>query len=131
MTLIITPNTTKKQKRREHIVPRLLLAHFTDSSGVLWVYAKGKPARASIPDAECIERDFYEYEVNGRKTNNQYEDWLARVERDASEILQRLVDGANLRQSEAVIWATFVASLFVRTRKVRMQISPTMIRKFR
>lgn len=132
MTPIIAPTTTTKQKRtrREHIVPRLHLAHFAGPSGVLWVYAKGKPARASIPENECVERDFYEYELNGRKTNNQYEDWLARVEGDASAILQRLVDRANLRQSEAVIWATYVASLFVRTRKVRTQISAAMIRKF-
>jgi hypothetical protein len=125
MTLIITPTTKKNQKRtrREHIVPRLLLARFTDTIGVLWVYAKGKPARASIPDSECIERDFYEYEVNGRKTNNEYEDWLSRVEGDASAVLARLEDRASLAHSEAVIWASFVASLFVRTRKVRMLIS--------
>lgn len=130
MTIVVTPNTKNKQKRREHIVPRLLLARFADPSGVLWVYAKGKPPRASIPENECIERDFYEYQLDGRATNNQYEDWLARVEADASAILQRLVDRANLQQWEAVIWATFVASLFVRTRKVRMQISAAMIGKF-
>jgi hypothetical protein len=132
MTLIITPNTTKnhKPKRREHIVPRMLLARFADPSGVLWVYTKGKPARPSIPANECIERDFYEYELSGRKTNNQYEDWLARVEGNASAVLQRLIDRVNLEQSEAVIWATFVASLFARTRKVRTQISAAMVRKF-
>jgi hypothetical protein len=128
----MTPILTESQKptRREHIVPRLLLANFTDPNGVLWVYAKGKPVRSSIPTNECWERDFYEYELNDRKTNNKYENWLARVEDDAAKVLQILARRESLGQSGEVIWATFVASLFVRTRKVRMQISAAMIRKF-
>lgn len=132
MTIIISPTVKrKKQTRREHIVPRLLLANFADAKDVIWVYTKGKATRPSIPENECIERDFYEYELNGRKTNNQYEDWLARVEGDASEILRLLVNRASLKKSEAVIWSTFVASLFARTRKVRTQISEAMVRKFK
>lgn len=54
--------TEQRTSRREHIVPRLLLANFADSNGVLWVYAKDKQVRQSIPDRECWERDFYEYD---------------------------------------------------------------------
>jgi hypothetical protein len=44
---IIISTMPKRQKptRREHIVPRLLLANFTDSNGVLWVYTKDRAAR--------------------------------------------------------------------------------------
>src|SRR5713101_5471353 len=89
-----TPTRTNKQKltRRQHIVPRLLLANFADSAGTLWVHTKGKPARASTAENECLERDFYEYELNGRKTSNKYENWLGRIESDASGILRLLAD---------------------------------------
>jgi uncharacterized protein DUF4238 len=117
--------------RREHIVPRLLLANFTDSDGVLWVYTKEKQIRESIPDSECWERDFYEYELNGRRTNNKYEDWLAAVEGNASKVLPMLTGRERLGRQDAVVWSAFVASLFARTRKVRKQISDAMVRKFK
>jgi hypothetical protein len=130
---IISTTGPKKQKltRREHIVPRLLLANFTDADGALWVYTKNKLVRPSTPTNECCERDFYEYELNGRKTNNKYENWLAAVEGYAQKILQLLMGRQPLGQWDAVIWSTFVASLFVRTRKVRKQISDAMIRRFK
>lgn len=124
---------TKKQTltRRQHIVPRLLLANFADSEGRLWVYSKDKPARPSIPENECVERDFYEYELNGRKTSNKYENWLARIEGNATAALQLLTDRRRLTEQEAVTWAAFVAALFVRSRKVRLQISENMVRDFK
>ncbi len=132
MTIITpTPPPKKKPTRREHIIPRLLLANFTDADGVLWVYTKGKAVRPSVPASECWERDFYEYELNGRKTDNKYEDWLARVESDAAKILPLLIGRQPLGQRDAVIWSAFVASLFARTRKVRRQISEAMVRRFK
>jgi hypothetical protein len=98
----------------------LLLANFADSAGTLWVYSKDKPARPSIPENECVERDFYEYELNGRKTSNKYEDWLARIEGNATAALQLLTDRRRLTEREAVTWAAFVAALFVK------QISKTL-----
>ena len=44
--------TRQKATRREHIVSRLLLANFTDSNGILWVYAKEKRVRESIPESD-------------------------------------------------------------------------------
>ena len=126
-----TGSVLTKQKRREHIVSRLLLANFTDSNGVLWVYTKDKRVRESIPESECWERDFYEYEFNGRSTNNKYEDWLATIEANASKVLPKLTSRQQVNQQNAVVWSAFVASLFARTRKVRKQISDAMVRKFK
>src|SRR5579862_465237 len=81
----------KKPTRKEHIVPRLLLENFADSAGKLWVYEKNKPIRRSTAENECVERDFYEYELNGRKTNNRYEDWLGRIEADATTMLRAVM----------------------------------------
>ena len=117
--------------RSEHIVPRMLLANFTDPDGVLWVYSKNKPVRESNPTHECWERDFYEYELNGRKTNNKYEKWLADVEAEAARIMPSIIQREMLDPQDCVKWATFVASLFYRTRKVRQQISNAMLPKFR
>jgi hypothetical protein len=132
MAIMAVPDrSNQKLTRKEHIVPRLLLTNFGDPAGVLWVYSKNQPARRSTAENECVEKDFYEYELNGRKTNNKYEDWLARIETDASAVLRRLVNHQQLTDREVAIWAIFVAALFVRTRKVRMQISENMVREFK
>ncbi len=130
---IVAAKSRSKQKltRKEHIVPRLLLANFEDPAGILWVYSKDKPSRPSTAENECVENDFYEYELNGRKTNNKYEDWLARIETDATAVLRVLANRQQLTEREATIWAIFVAALFVRTRKVRTQISENMVREFK
>jgi hypothetical protein len=120
-----------KLTRNEHIVPRMLLANFTGPHRVLWVYAKGKPVRSSIPESECWEHDFYEFELNGRKTLNKCENWLAQVEGEAARILPSLINREMLAPDDCVKWATFVGSLFYRTRKVRKQISNAMLPKFR
>ncbi len=131
MATIGSVQTKQKATRREHIVPRLLLGNFSDADGVLWVYTKDKQVRQSIPDSECWERDFYEYELNGRKTNNKYEDWLAAVEGKACSVLPMVINRQQLRQKDAIVWSAFMASLFARTRKVRQQISDAMVRKFK
>jgi hypothetical protein len=60
-----------------------------------------------------------------------YENWLARVENDARRVLQLILHHQQLSQQDRVIWSAFVASLFVRTRKYRKQISDAMVRKFK
>lgn len=108
----------------------MLLNQFTAPDGALWVYAKGKPPRRSRAENECVERDFFEFELRGKKTNNSYEKWLSRIETDAASCFEAIVQSKTLGQREAQIWATFVASLFGRTRKVRAQISDSMTEKF-
>jgi len=49
MAIDASARTKPKQTRKEHIVPRLMLANFTDASGVLLVYTEDNPARPSIP----------------------------------------------------------------------------------
>lgn len=117
--------------RKEHIVSRFLLAQFGDAEGKLWVFERGRSPRRSRPEAECTERDFYEYELNGQKTDNAYEKWLSRLEADAVKILPLVLERRRMHPREAAIFASFVACLFIRTRKVRMQLSNAMVGKFR
>jgi hypothetical protein len=123
--------SVRKLARKQHIVTRALLAKFVDRDGVLWVYEKNIPVRRSRPESECHQRDFFEYEVNGRTTQNRYENWLARLETDAIPLLDLLTKRRPLAQGQAVVVSSFIASLFARTRKFRDQISSAMVAKFR
>src|SRR5271157_755941 len=126
-----TYEVTMKPTRRQHIVSSRLLSNFTDDSEVLWVYTKDRHVRPSKPERECWERDFFEFELHGRKTNNRYENWLAQIEGEAWPILQLLIERRRLSDRQARSWAEFVASLFGRTRKVRAQISEAMVNRLR
>jgi hypothetical protein len=120
-----------KLTRKEHIVPRMLLDQFATPGGVLWVYAKGKPPRPSKAENECVERDFFEFELRGKNTNNSYERWLSQIEGNGGKLLDIIKQRHQINDHDATMWAVFVASLFGRTRKVRAQISEAMMRRFR
>jgi hypothetical protein len=44
--------------------------------------------------------------------------------------LDVLLNQQQLRQEDVVVWASYVASLFLRTQKVRSQLSAAMVQKF-
>ena len=115
-----------KLTKKEHIVPRMLLSQFVAADGKLRVYQKDKPLRVSKPENECVESKYFEYEFRGKKTNNTYENWLSQVEGNAAAILEGIKQRRTLSRQEAEIWATFVAALFGRTRKVKTQVSNAM-----
>jgi hypothetical protein len=58
--------------RDQHIVPRWHLGKFTDADGRLWCCRQNRPVKKFAPKGTCWERDFYEFELNGKKTNNIY-----------------------------------------------------------
>lgn len=118
-----------KPTRREHIIPKMLLRRFADDDGLLWVYEKGKEPRRSKPERECVERDFFEFEVRGRKTNNHYEKWLSALEALASQMLSAVMERRSIAQRDAVGWAIFVGALFGRSRKVRSQVSNAIAKR--
>lgn len=115
-----------KLTKREHIIPRMLLSQFVAADGKLRVYEKDKPLRVSRPENECVESNYFEFEFRGNKTNNKYENWMSQVEGNAASILGGIMQRRVLARQEAEIWATFVAALFGRTRKVKTQISNAM-----
>ena len=121
----------KKLTRQPHIGPSWYLDNFSDTSGRIYVFERGKDIRTSIPRNECTERDFYEFDLAGKKTSNDYENWLGRIESDAKGILPALIGDQQIKPYEAAVWSYFVASLFYRTRKVRSQISSLMLSKLR
>lgn len=116
--------------RDQHIVPQWHLKKFADTDGWLWRYKRNIPPKRSRPKGECWARDFYEYDVNGKRTENKFERWLRGIENDAAPVHEALVNGSQLSQADTIAWASYVASLFLRTQKVRIQISARMVEKF-
>ncbi len=123
--------TCRMLTRKEHIVSRMLLQQFVAADGMLRVYSKGKPIRRSRPENECVERDFFEFELRGKRTDNRYEKWLSRIEADAKPLLKSVIERRMFSQRDAELWARFVASQFGRTRKVQAHISEMMTQRFR
>ena len=114
----------------QHIVPQWHLKEFTGGNGALWCYKRHKPVKRSCPKGECWARDFYECDVNGTKTENKYERWLAEIEDAAAPVHKALINRQALSQRGRMVWALYVASLFLRTKKVRSQIPSAMVQKF-
>ncbi len=120
----------KRLVRQEHIVPSWYLSNFCDLYGQLHVYERGKLPRRGNPDKECRERDFNEFELEGKKTNNLYEDYLSDIETEARPVCDALcTNGVLTRVEQVEVWAAFVASLLIRTRKTRQQMSANTIRQ--
>ena len=84
---MLSTKPKKKLARRQHIVSSWYLDNFCDGGSKLCVYERGKEIRASVPRNECVERDFHEFDLAGRQTSNDYEDWLSRIEGEAKAII--------------------------------------------
>lgn len=52
---------------------------------------------------------FLRIRLNGRSTNNKYENWLASIEGDASRVVPLPTSRQQLCQADATVWSAFVA----------------------
>lgn len=125
--------TDKKKVRQQHVISDMYLRKFA-VAGELFIYEKDRqirriPVKKGNPIKECRERDYFEYEVNGQKTDNKIENWLAIIETRAADVYPAILDGSQLNDHQRIVWATFVASLFLRTRKVRDQLAPNTLQE--
>lgn len=65
----------------------------------------------------------------GQRHSNRVESWLALVEGRAGAVYTKISGRQPLEDEEKITWAVFVASLFLRTRKVRHQLAPMTLRR--
>jgi hypothetical protein len=114
---------TLKSPRKQHIIPRSYLEHFADRGGRLFVYEVGKPIRASVPSKEAAERDFFEYKVSHDETQFKFEKALGRIESSAAAVHSKLLMRVTLSAEEMAAWAMYVATMFLRSRRVRDELS--------
>lgn len=122
------PGAARRLVRDQHIISRFYLNKFADSEKRVLVYAAGQPPRRKSTKGQAWERDYFEYTVNGESTQNQYENWFSRIETDAAAIYDTIHAGKGLNGAGEVALAIFVASMFLRSRKVREQIGPELTR---
>jgi hypothetical protein len=80
-------------------------------------------------DSQSSEEDYFEYTINGEATENRYENWFQKIENDAAAIYSTIHSGKGLTGSQEITWSMFLATLFLRSRKVREQISPGLTRQ--
>lgn len=114
--------------RNEHIIARFYLNRFADSEQHVIAYAPGHLPRRKSTKSLSSERDYFEYTVNGEATLNRYEKWFGKIENDAAAVYNTIHAGTGLTGAGEVVWAVFVATMFLRSRKVREQIGPELTR---
>lgn len=115
--------------QNEHVNPRFYLNKFADSKKQVIVYAKGRVPRRTSTKSQSSEQDYFEYTINGQATENRYENWFQRIETDAAAIYDAIQSGSRLTQVQEGAWAMFLATLFLRSRKVREQMGPRIMKE--
>lgn len=113
----------------EHGVPRFYLNKFADSEKYVIVYAKDRAPRRRSTKGETAEPNYFEYTINGQATENRYERWFQRIETDAAAVYGTIQSGSALTGTQERAWSLFIASTFLRSRKVREQIGPALTKR--
>lgn len=110
--------------RKQHVISKFYLEYFADSTGSLFVYEAKKPLRRSVPSREATERDFFEYATPREKSSYKIEGALGKLETLAAPIHAKLASGASCSgKDEILAWAFYVSSMFLRSRRVRNELS--------
>jgi hypothetical protein len=113
----------KNRPRRQHIVPQMHLGCFANRANQVCVYQKDGPPRWSFITKTAVERDYHEYSVGRTKSDYGIERTLANLEDRAVHVREKLLSRASASNEDIGTWALFLSSLFLRTRKVRSQMS--------
>ena len=119
------------QPRRQHLIPQMILKHFADAKGFLWVGHRdtGNVFRQR-PQNAFVQNNLYTlYPYSDGESDTKYEERLSRIESDASPVVDRIIDGVrdrsvpDLSQPERLAVQRFVFSLVRRTPDSQKRIS--------
>jgi hypothetical protein len=120
-TDIIPDRPTKK---RQHFVPEFYLRRFAtlEPSEVIWTYdTMTADVRSSMVSATAFEKYLYSVTLEDGTRLNDLEDFLANVEGLGAPVLDKLIAGARLSDQERANFASFMATMYVRTDAFRHQ----------
>jgi hypothetical protein len=132
MSLVLKPTKVEHPKvRNSHIIPRFYLNKFADAQKQTFVYEKARQARKKSTKTQCSEIDYFEYEVGAESSNNRHEIIFSRIEDLAGKAYGNILRGDPLEDQQTTAWALFVATLFLRSRKVRNQVAPRILDQLR
>lgn len=80
---------------------------------------------------QCSEIDYFEYEVGKEVSNSKHEMIFAGIENLAGKAYAKILRGELLDQDQLTAWALFIATVFLRSRKVRNQIAPRIMHELK
>ena len=121
-------STPRPLVRNSHIVPRFYLNKFADREKFVFQYVLGRDPQRRSTKGLSAEEDYFEYTVNDATTHNRYENWFQRFETDAAQIYPIIHAEQPLTGEQEIVWSSFVATVFLRSRKVREQFGPALTR---
>jgi len=107
--------------KKQHYVPRLHLKHFVgcQPKGMLWTYDMERGiARPSKPMETGAQNNFYSVKLDDGSYYDDLDKWLQDVENKATAGYERLLLGEIPEGQERADFATFVASLHLRSPSV-------------
>jgi Protein of unknown function (DUF4238) len=131
MSLIVKPYVEPPKVRNSHIIPRFYLNKFADSTKQTFIYEKGRQPRKKSTKTQCLEIDYFEYEIGKEVSNNKHEMIFAGIENLAGKAYAKILRSEPLNQEHLVAWALFVATVFLRSRKVRNQVAPRIMNELK
>ena len=122
MIVLTEPKKAPPLTKEPHTIPRFYLNKFADANRRLWVYQQNRSGEKRSTKSLTTQPFFYEYNSRGVHTDNRIERWLGSLEDKAAKLYWKQLAASPLGEEEAMYWALFVASLFLRTRKWRRQM---------
>ncbi|MBY5487095.1 DUF4238 domain-containing protein [Rhizobium leguminosarum bv. viciae] len=109
--------------KRQHVVPRFYLRHFTQADGELWTHdCVSGNARRSTPEKTAYETNIYTPIGEDGERIELIEDALAKIESQAALIYPDLLSFRPLSNDAKQDFAVFLATMFAR--------SPAQLRQF-
>jgi hypothetical protein len=116
-------------KKKQHFSPQFYLRGFATLAPreEIWTYdVERGEARGSLVQATAYERYLYSVTLKGGEKLGVFEDFFADVETKASPVLTKLLVGTLLSDQERMDFASFMASMYVRTDAFRMNFAEIM-----
>jgi len=116
-----------ERTKRQHVVPRFYLRHFTQPDGQLWTHdCVTGTVRRSTPEKTAYETNIYTPTGEDGVRIDLLEDTLATIESQAAGIYTELLDFKPLDAVAKLDFAAFLATMFSRSPAQLRQFAQTM-----
>lgn len=127
MGWLTTLDRHAKVGAKHHIIPRFLLKRWANGAGQVQAFSRADNRFSQRSVADLAVRDFYTFVAIDGSSDSTYEEFLAKVEDPASEVVSRILSplrrhGAALTVDQRHSLDLFVAFQFVRGPRTRREI---------
>ncbi|NTG71459.1 DUF4238 domain-containing protein [Rhizobium rhizogenes] len=120
-----------ERTKRQHVVPRFYLRHFTQSDGELWTHdSVTGTVRKSTPEKTAFETNIYTPTGEDGGRIDLIEDTLAKIESQAATIYPDLLAFRPLDPVAKLDFAAFLGTMFARSPAQLRQFARTMGQMF-